>query len=72
MASRRGKKKACVAVGHAILGIAYHVLDRDTTYQDLGPQYFDRRDRTAVERRLVDRLESLGYKVTLEPVTPAA
>ena len=72
LASRRGKKKACVAVGHTILGIAYHVLDRGTTYQDLGPQYFDRRDRTAVERRLVDRLESLGYKVTLEPVTPAA
>jgi transposase len=72
LASRRGKKKACVAVGHTILGIAYHVLDRGTTYQDLGPQYFDRRDRTAVERRLVDRLESLGYKVTLEPVAPAA
>jgi transposase len=72
LASRRGKKKACVAVGHTILGIAYHVLARGTTYEDLGPQYFDRRDRTAVERRLVDRLESLGYKVTLEPVTPAA
>jgi transposase len=72
LASRRGKKKACVAVGHTILGIAYHVLDRGTTYEDLGPQYFDRRDRTAVERRLVGRLESLGYKVTIEPVTPAA
>ena len=54
------------------LGIAYHVLDRRTTYEDLGPQYFDRRDRTAVERRLVGRLESLGYKVTIEPITPAA
>ena len=72
LAARRGKKKACVAVGHTILGIAYHVLDRRTTYEDLGPQYFDRRDRTAVERRLVGRLESLGYKVTIEPVTPAA
>jgi transposase len=72
LASRRGKKKACVAVGHTILGIAYHVLDRGTTYEDLGPQYFDRRDRTAVERRLVSRLESLGYKVTIEPITPAA
>ena len=41
LASRRGKKKACVAVGHTILGIAYHVLDRRTTYEDLGPQYFD-------------------------------
>jgi transposase len=72
LASRRGKKKACVAVGHTILGIAYHVLDRGTTYEDLGPQHFDRRDRAALERRLVTRLEGLGYKVTLEPVTPAA
>jgi len=72
LASRRGKKKACVAVAHTILGIAYHVLDRRTTYEDLGPQYFDRRDRAAVERRLVGRLESLGYKVTIEPITPAA
>jgi transposase len=60
------------SVGHTILGIAYHVLDRGVAYEDLEPQYFDRRDRTAVERRLVDRLECLGYKVTLEPVTPAA
>jgi len=72
LASRRGKKKACVAVAHTILGIAYHVLDRRTTYEDLGPQYFDRRDRAAVERRLVGRLERLGYKVTIEPITPAA
>jgi transposase len=72
LASRRGKKKASIAVGHTILGIAYHVLQRGTTYEDLGPHYFDARDRTAVERRLVHRLESLGYNVTLGPITPAA
>jgi hypothetical protein len=27
----------------------------------------DERDRAAVERRLVHRLERLGYRVTLEP-----
>jgi hypothetical protein len=37
-------------------------------YQDLGPFYFDERDRDAVRRRLVGRLEKLGYKVTAEPI----
>ena len=68
LAARRGKKKATVAVAHTILTIAYHVLTESTTYHDLGVQYFDERDRHAVERRLVRRLEGLGYKVTLDPV----
>jgi transposase len=67
LAIRRGTKRAVVAVGHSILVIAYHVLQRDTCYDDLGPQYFDDRDRQAVQRRLVRRLEALGYKVALQP-----
>jgi transposase len=70
--TRRGKKKAVVAVGHTILEIVHHLLARGTTYQDLGGRYFDERDRQAVERRLVKRLEGLGYKVSLEHATPAA
>ena len=72
LATRRGKKRAVVAVGHTILEIVHHRLAGGTTYRDLGGHYFDERDRQAVERRLVGRLESLGYKVTLEPVIPAA
>lgn len=67
LAARRGKNKAAVAVGHTILVIAYHLLRRETEYRDLGPWYFEERDRQAVEQRLVHRLERLGYKVTLEP-----
>ena len=48
--------------------IAYHLLTRATVYEDLGPADFDQRDRDAVRRRLVGRLERLGYKVTTEPV----
>jgi transposase len=65
---RRGKKKAAMAVGHAILVIAYHLLQRETTYTELGGNYFDERDREKVQRRLVRHLERLGHKVTLEPV----
>jgi transposase len=67
LAARRGAKKATIAVGHTILTIAYYVLTRSTTYADLGSGYFDERDRDGVRRRLVGRLEKLGYKVTTEP-----
>jgi transposase len=69
---RRGKKKAAVAVGHSILIRVYYLLQRGTSYQEPGGQYFDERDRQAIERRLVRRLERLGHKVTLEPADPAA
>jgi transposase len=68
VASRRGKKRAAVAVGHTILVIAYHLLERSCDYEELGDDYFDKRDRQFVKRRLVRRLEGLGYKVSLDPV----
>ena len=72
LVTRRGKKKAAVAVGHSILVIAYHLLKRGTTYNDLGANYFDERAKDAVQHRLVNRLERLGYKVDLQPVAVAA
>ncbi len=68
LAARRGKKRAAVAVAHTILGIAYHLLARNATYTDLGPDHFDRRDAEAIERQLVKRLERLGNRVTLQKV----
>lgn len=72
LAARRGKKRATVAVGHSILVIAYHLLRQPAEYRDLSAHSFDARDQQAVQRRLVRRLEQLGLKVTVEPVTPAA
>jgi len=43
------------------------VLRDGTDYHDLGPRYFDEHDRRAVARRLVHRLEGLGYTVSLQP-----
>jgi transposase len=71
LAGRRGKKNAAVAVGHTLLIIVYQLLKGGQTYQDLGPHYFEERDRKKIEYRLVHRLEGLGYKVTLEPVALA-
>jgi transposase len=69
---RLGKKKAAVAVGHSILRIVYYLLQRDTTYADLGGNYFDERYRGRAERRLVRGLEKLGFAVTMTPKDPAA
>jgi transposase len=65
LAARRGRAKAAVAVAHSILVIVYHLLTEGTVYCDLGGNYFDERDRQGVERRLVHRLEGLGYTVSL-------
>jgi transposase len=72
LAGRRGKKRALVALGHTILVIIYHLLKDQTTYRDLGPDYFDRLDTERLTRTLVRRLERLGHKVTLQPQEPAA
>lgn len=65
LAARRGKKKAIIALAHTILIIAYHLLTRGTIYEDLGPDYYDQRERQAVRQRLVRRLQALGYDVSL-------
>ncbi len=72
IARRRGKKKAIVAVAHSILVIAYHLLKDGTTYRDLGHAYFDQRDTARLQQRLIARLESLGLRVTVEPLPQAA
>jgi len=48
------------------------ILTRHEPYHDLGVTYFDERDRQAIERRLVRRLQALGYDVSLQPTVPAA
>ena len=68
---RRGGKKATIAVGHTLLVIIYHLLSEDKDYEELGGNSFDEWDRQAVQKRLVRRLEKLGYEVKLEPTSPA-
>jgi transposase len=67
IAARRGKKRALIALGHTILVIIYHILTERKPYHELGGTYFDQRERAQVERRLVRRLERLGYSVSLQP-----
>jgi transposase len=72
LAGRRGKKRALVALAHTILVVAYYLLRRRTTYEELGADYLDRHDKDRLLASLVRRLERMGHKVTLEPSEPAA
>lgn len=67
LASRRGKKRAAMAVAHSLLVIAFHMIQRGTSYIDLGSDYFDQRSRDWLAHHLVRRLENLGHTVTLAP-----
>ncbi len=63
--SRRGPKKAAVALAASLLTIASHLLRDGTQYTDLGPAYFDTR-WTAARRQAPSRLADLGVEVEVK------
>ena len=67
-AARRGKGRAVIAVGHSVLVAISYMLSRKEPYHELGAQSCDEHERAHVQRRLVHRLERLGFAVTLEPL----
>jgi transposase len=67
LARRRGKKRAILAVAHSLLVSIYHMIRDNKPFQDLGPQYLEKLDSERLERRAVQRLQQLGYDVTLTP-----
>jgi transposase len=66
LAARRGSKRAVLAVAHSILVIAYCLLSRQEPYRELGGDYFDRLRPETTAKRLLRRLENLGYQITLQ------
>jgi transposase len=68
LVQRRGRKRAALAIGHRILVIAYALLTTGTDYIDEGPDVVEHRRRDHRERRLIQELERLGNKVTVERV----
>ncbi|HSQ40628.1 MAG TPA: IS110 family transposase [Anaerolineales bacterium] len=72
LAGRRGKKRAIIAVAHSLLVTGYHLVTQGVDYQDLGRDYFDKRNQETIKRRAVKRLEQLGYQVDLTPVPALA
>lgn len=67
LARRLGKQKATIAVAHSLIVIIFHLLADQQPYRDLGPDFFEARDKERVTKSALRRLEGLGYTVTLQP-----
>jgi transposase len=66
IARRRGPNKAAMAVAHSLVELIWHLLSTGQPFEDLGDDYFQRRqDTTRQARRLVAQLEQLGFNVTI-------
>lgn len=66
IAKRRGPNKAAVAVANSILSVTWYLLTTGSFYQDPGADYFEKRhDPTAEAKRLQQRIEALGFEVTI-------
>jgi transposase len=75
IAGRGGKhagKRATAAVAHSILTAVWHMLTTQTPYHDLGADHFTNRTNPQRQvRRMLTRLNKLGYRVTLDPIEAA-
>lgn len=66
--ARRGAKKAVGAVAASILTAAYHMIANGTFHQDLGADHFERRTKPSHVKRLIAKLQNLGYEVEIKPL----
>jgi transposase len=71
LAARRGKTRAIMAAAHSIVVSAFHRLSRQEPSHELGAHDFDEHRREHLVDRLTRRIERLGYRVNLEPVSAA-
>jgi len=65
--ARRGPKKAIAAVASSMLTAVYAILRTRQRYRDLGADYFERRDPKSAATRLLRRLRTLGFNVSVSP-----
>ncbi len=65
--SHIGHGRALGAVKHSILIAYWHMFSTGETYNDLGGDYFARRNPERATKRLVSKLQALGHQVTLQP-----
>ena len=69
--SQLGHARALGAVKHSILCAIWHMLTTGELYNDLGGDYYARRDPQRQTRRLLAQLERLGHTVTLQEAVAA-
>jgi transposase len=64
--SRRGPKKAILAVAASMLTDVYYMLRDGVEFHDLGDQYFAQQDKARLTNRLLQRLRNLGVEVEVK------
>lgn len=69
LTTRRGVKRASIAVAHSLLRVAYELTKHpDLAYTDLGAAYFDRKPSVESQvQQLIRRLHRLGCSVEVKP-----
>jgi transposase len=74
IAHKHGVKKAAVAVAHRLLKVVYCLIAEGGVYRERGGDYFDRRNPTRTAKKLTQRLERIGFQVSLtrRPLDPVA
>lgn len=63
--TRRGGKRAVVAIAHKILVSAYYMLKQGVPYKELGEDYLNKRNKDKVIRYHKKQLEKLGFEITV-------
>jgi transposase len=63
--------RAIVVVEHAMVIAAWNLLVNSDFYRDPGPDYYTARQPARTRARALSQLQTLGYRVTLEPLTQA-
>lgn len=65
LASRKGKKKAVIAIGRKTLVICYHMLKDRIPFHELGVDFLDKLEPERKAKYHEKRLEELGYHVIM-------
>jgi hypothetical protein len=61
-----------MALAHHLLVVIYCLLRDGGVYRELGEDFYDQQRKPEVTKRLVGRLNRMGWQVTLAPASPAA
>jgi transposase len=73
LTTRRGVKRATIAVAHSLLKTVHCLLSDSRPYVDLGANYFESQRPTAEQQanQMINKLKRLGYRVEVQQ-RPAA
>ena len=66
ISARGGQKKAALAVAHRVLTIVWHIISEGKTYQEIGGNHYDRLHPERSARRLIRRLQQIGFDVDVK------